>query len=101
MGVLIQLEGTRSYRLALLPVTLYLAGRAAFVDMSGGDPTNAQMDSMLVMTFVLGCESVDGIRPRLKCVSHPSPVLGLLRSVLVSFWQRRWRILGCSTLTDS
>jgi hypothetical protein len=50
LGVLVQLEGTRSYRLALLPVTFCLAWRATFVDMSGGDPIKNQMNTMLVVS---------------------------------------------------
>ena len=53
MGVLVQLEGTRTYRMALLPVTVYLAWRATFVDMSGGDPTRAQMNITLVVSVTL------------------------------------------------
>lgn len=49
MGVLVQLEGTRFYRMALLPVVVYLAWRGAFVDMSGGDPTQGQMNTVLIV----------------------------------------------------
>lgn len=50
MGVLVQLEGTHTYRLALLPITLCLAWRATFVDVSGGDPARTQSNSMLVVS---------------------------------------------------
>ena len=50
MGVLVQLEGTRTYRIALLPVAVSLAWRATFVDMSGGDPTKAPMDFTLIVS---------------------------------------------------
>ncbi|KAF8553845.1 hypothetical protein OG21DRAFT_1441204 [Imleria badia] len=48
MGVLVQLEGTRAYRLAFFPVLLCFAWRATLVDMSGGDPTKVQANTMLV-----------------------------------------------------
>lgn len=51
MGVLVQLDGTRTYRMALLPVTVYLAWRATFVDMSGGDPTRAHMNVTLIVSI--------------------------------------------------
>ena len=50
LGVLVQLEETRFYRLALLPVTLCFAWRATFVDMSGGDATKTQMNTQLVVS---------------------------------------------------
>lgn len=50
MGVLVQLDGTRFYRLALLPVTVWLAWRATLVDMSGGDPMKVQSNSMLIVS---------------------------------------------------
>ena len=49
MGVLVQLEGTRFYRLAFLPITVWLAWRATFVDMSGGDWTQVQTNSILIV----------------------------------------------------
>ncbi|KAH0833888.1 membrane bound O-acyl transferase family-domain-containing protein [Lanmaoa asiatica] len=48
IGVLVQLEGTRFYRLALLPVLVWFAWRAAFIDMSGGDPKQAQANTVLI-----------------------------------------------------
>ncbi|KAG8215148.1 hypothetical protein J3R82DRAFT_8639 [Butyriboletus roseoflavus] len=48
MGVLVQLNRTRFYRLALLPVTVWLAWRATLVDMSGGHPAKVQTNSMLI-----------------------------------------------------
>ncbi|KAH0833895.1 hypothetical protein J3R83DRAFT_11078 [Lanmaoa asiatica] len=48
MGVLVQLEGTRFYRLAFLPVTVWLAWRSTLVDMSGSDLTQAQANTMLI-----------------------------------------------------
>jgi len=53
MGVLVQLEGTRFYRLALLPIVLWLAWRGAFVDLSGGDPKKSQIN-VLLMTHMCG-----------------------------------------------
>ena len=53
MGVLVQLEGTRTYRVAFLPVTACIAWRATFVDMSAGDPTKAQMNAMLIVSLTL------------------------------------------------
>ena len=50
MGVLVQLKGTRFYRLALLPVVGWLAWRGSFVDMSGGDRKQAQMNSALIVS---------------------------------------------------
>lgn len=53
MGVLVQLKGTRFYRLALLPVVVWFAWRGAFVDMSGGDPKQAQLNTaLMVSTFI-------------------------------------------------
>ncbi|KAI9463910.1 hypothetical protein HD554DRAFT_2222504 [Boletus coccyginus] len=58
IGVLVQLEGTRTYRMALLPVTMCLAWRATFMDMSGGGETKAQMNTTLVTQMcVLGMRS--------------------------------------------
>lgn len=53
MGVLAQLKGTRFYRLAFLPVILWFAWRAAFVDMSGGDLKLAQMNTVLIVSALL------------------------------------------------
>lgn len=50
MGVLVQLEGTRFYRLALLPIIVWLSWRGLFIDMSGGDPKQAQMNTVLVVS---------------------------------------------------
>ncbi|KAG9308680.1 hypothetical protein JVU11DRAFT_11637 [Chiua virens] len=52
MAVLVQLSGTRFYRLALLPVTVWLAWRGAFVDMSGGDVKQAQANTMIIVSSV-------------------------------------------------
>lgn len=49
MGMLVQFEGTRFYRLALLPLTVWLAWRATFVDMSGGDSAQIQTNSILIV----------------------------------------------------
>jgi len=57
MGVLVQLEGTRLYRLAFLPVVVWFAWRGMFVDMSGGNPRQAGVDS----TFVMCCFAMRGI----------------------------------------
>ena len=50
MGVLVQLKGTRFYRLALFPAVVWLAWRGTFVDMSGGDPRQAGMNNMLIVS---------------------------------------------------
>ncbi|KAF8438370.1 hypothetical protein L210DRAFT_3646664 [Boletus edulis BED1] len=52
MGVLVQLEGTRFYRFALLPVLVWFAWRGMFVDMSGGDPKQGQMNVGLITHMV-------------------------------------------------
>jgi len=52
MGVLVQLEGTRFYRLAFLPVVAWFAWRGIFVDMSGGDPRQAGMNNTLIMCCI-------------------------------------------------
>ncbi|KAI9573465.1 hypothetical protein HD554DRAFT_2183606 [Boletus coccyginus] len=49
MGVLVQLKGTRFYRLALLPVLLWFSWRGIFVDMSGGDPRQALTNTALIL----------------------------------------------------
>ena len=50
MGVLVQLKGTRFYRLALLPVLLWFTWHGIFVDMSGGNPKEAQMNNVLIVS---------------------------------------------------
>ncbi|KAI9573448.1 hypothetical protein HD554DRAFT_2035262 [Boletus coccyginus] len=52
MGVLVQLKGTRFYRLALLPVLVWFSWRGIFVDMSGGDPRDAAMNTMLILRML-------------------------------------------------
>ena len=80
MGVLVQLKGTRFYRLAFLPALLWLAWRGIFVDMSGGDPRQVGMDNMLIVSDsgpVL--HAADVVYPRFRCVLSPCGVLcGLL-----------------------
>jgi hypothetical protein len=49
MGVLVQLRGTQVYRVALLPIMLWFAWRAIIsVDLSGGDPMQAELQSFLI-----------------------------------------------------
>lgn len=50
MGVLVQLKGTRFYRLALLPVLVWFSWRGIFVEMSGGDPRDASMNTILIVS---------------------------------------------------
>ena len=50
MGVLVQLKGTRFYRLAFLPALVWLCWRGMFVDMSGGDPKQGQMNTGLIVS---------------------------------------------------
>ena len=68
MGVLVQLEGTRFYRLSFLPVLVWFAWRGLFVDMSGGDPRHAAMNTFLIVSDsgpVL--YATDVVHPRLVC----------------------------------
>ncbi|KAF8124321.1 hypothetical protein EV363DRAFT_1354174 [Boletus edulis] len=48
MGVLVQFEGTRFYRFALLPVLVWFAWRGILVDTSGGDSKLGQMNTVLI-----------------------------------------------------
>ncbi|KAF8841621.1 hypothetical protein BDN67DRAFT_1068326 [Paxillus ammoniavirescens] len=49
MGVLVQLRGTHVYRVALLPILLWLAWQAsASIDCSGGDRKQAQLNAVFV-----------------------------------------------------
>ena len=79
MGVLVQLNGTRFYRLAFLPVVVWFAWRGIFVDMSGGDPRQVYMNTVLIVSDpgpVLYV--IDVIYPRLTCVpSQCGPLRGL------------------------
>jgi hypothetical protein len=50
MGVLVQIKGTHFYRLAFLPVIVWLAWRGIFVDMSGGDPRQADMNNSHIVS---------------------------------------------------
>ncbi|KAF8124324.1 hypothetical protein EV363DRAFT_1354184, partial [Boletus edulis] len=75
MGVLVQLEGTRFYRLALLPLTLYFAWRATFVDLSGGDPALAQKNTQLVTQMgSMATRSAVWAFARLRYERHFPPV---------------------------
>ena len=80
MGVLVQLKGTHFYRLAFLPVIVWLAWRGTFVDMSGGDPKQAQMNTMLIVSdpspVSHGCIPFTVVYPRLICVPSQCGVLG-------------------------
>ena len=69
MGVLVQLKGTRLYRIAFLPAVVWFAWRGIFVDMSGGDPRQAQMNNLFIVSDpgpVL--RAIDVVYPRLICV---------------------------------
>ncbi|KIK92464.1 hypothetical protein PAXRUDRAFT_829932 [Paxillus rubicundulus Ve08.2h10] len=49
MGVLVQLRGTRVYRVALLPILLWLAWQAsASINLAGGDRKQAQLNAVFV-----------------------------------------------------
>ena len=80
MGVLVQLKGTRFYRLALLPALVWFAWRSIFIDMSGGDPRQAGMNN----TFIVSdpgpvLHAIDVVYPRFLCVPTQCGVLcGLL-----------------------
>ena len=50
MGVLVQLKGTRFYRLAFLPALVWFAWRGIFLDMSGGDPRQAHMNTVFIVS---------------------------------------------------
>ena len=80
MGVLVQLNGMRFYRLAFLPALVWFAWRGTFIDMSGGDPKQAGMNNMLVVSDpgpVL--HATDVVYPRFICVPLQCGVLcGLL-----------------------
>jgi len=86
MGVLVQLKGTQFYRVALLPVLVWFAWRGIFVDMSGGDPRQAQMNTVLVVSESdLVLHATEVIRPRPICVPSQCEVLcGLLHAKLFS-----------------
>ncbi|KIJ18059.1 hypothetical protein PAXINDRAFT_71482 [Paxillus involutus ATCC 200175] len=50
MGVLVQLRGTYVYRVALLPILLWLAWQAsASIDCAGGDRKQAQLNAVFVI----------------------------------------------------
>ncbi|KIJ18060.1 hypothetical protein PAXINDRAFT_167360 [Paxillus involutus ATCC 200175] len=50
MGVLVQLRGTYAYRVALLPILLWLAWQASVsIDCSGGDRKQAQLNAVFVV----------------------------------------------------
>lgn len=53
MGVLVQLDGTRFYRLAFLPVIVWLSWRGVSIDMSGGDPKQAQINTVLMVSTLI------------------------------------------------
>jgi hypothetical protein len=85
MGVLVQLKGTRFYRLAFLPALVWLAWRGIFVDMSGGDPRQADVNNVLIVSDPgLVLHAIDVVFPRLKCVPSQCGVLcGLLLESLI------------------
>ena len=91
MGVLVQLRGTRFYRLALLPALLWFAWRSIFIDMSGGDPRQAGMNN----TFIVSdpgpvLHAIDVVYPRLICAPSQCGVLcGLLLESLFGVRARR------------
>ena len=80
MGVLVQLKGTRFYRLAFLPVVVWFSWRGIFVDMSGGDPRQVHMNTVVIVSGpdpVL--HAIDMVYPRFICVTSQCGVLcGLL-----------------------
>ena len=80
MGVLVQPKGTRFYRLAFLPALVWFAWRGTVIDMSGGDPRQAGMNNMLIVSDpgpVL--HAIDVVYPRFICVPSQCGVLcGLL-----------------------
>ena len=80
MGVLVQLEGTRFYRLAFLPAFVWLAWRSIFVDMSGGNPRQGHMNTVFIVSDpgpVL--HTIDVLYPRPIYVTSQCGVLcGLL-----------------------
>ena len=80
MGVLIQLQGTRFYRLAFLPVVVWFAWRGIFVDMSGCNPRLAEMNTVLIVSDPgLVLHAIDVVYPRPICVTSQCGVLcGLL-----------------------
>lgn len=85
MGVLVQLKETRFYRLALLPVIAWFSWRGVFVDMSGGDPKLAQMNTILIVSTLIsssvGC--LDVVHSRLICPpSSCTALFGLLHESL-------------------
>jgi len=86
MGVLVQLKRTQFYRVALLPVLVWFAWRGIFVDMSGGDPRQAQMNTVPIASepgSVLRVTEV--VHPRPICVPSQCGVLcGLLHENLFS-----------------
>ncbi|KAF8841623.1 hypothetical protein BDN67DRAFT_949207 [Paxillus ammoniavirescens] len=54
MGVLVQLRGTLVYRVALMPISLWLAWHAsASIDFSGGDPTRAQQNAAFAVSSLM------------------------------------------------
>ena len=67
IGVLVQLRGTQFYRLALLPILVWFSWRGIFVDMSGGDPKQGQMNAVLI-------------------VSHPSPVWHAINVAIIDLY---------------
>jgi hypothetical protein len=80
MGVLVQLKGTRLYRLAFLPALVWFAWRGIFVDMSGGDPRQTHMNIVFIVSDpgpVL--HAIDVVYPRLICATSQCGVpCGLL-----------------------
>ena len=98
MGVLVQLKGTRFYRLAFLPVVVWFAWHGSFVDMSGGDRKQGQVNSALIVSVpgpMLHVINVD--HHRFKCSPLPCGLLyGLLYESLFGV-----RVLRTNTNTTS
>ena len=76
MGVLVQLKGTRFYRLALLPVVGWFAWRGSFVDMSRGDRKQGQINSALIVSVTSPMlQVIDVVHHRFKCWPLPCGLL--------------------------
>ena len=98
MGVLVQLKGTRFYRLALLPIVGWLAWRGSFVDMSGGDRKHGQMNTgIIVSASGPMLHVIDVVHHSFKCWALPCGLLyGLLYESLFGV-----RVLRTNTNTTS
>jgi hypothetical protein len=94
MGVLVQLKGTHFYRLAFLPVVVWLAWRGISVDISGGDHKQAQMNTVLIVSDPDPVShAIDVVYPRVICVISQCGLLcGLLLESLIGVRVRRINI---------